>query len=80
MTRLGYARGVTEERWSCLVIRVWQSTGSPATFRARLTELSDVFAEQETVALAADPAQALEATRRWLERISGGPFEVTTEG
>ncbi len=63
---------VPEERWSCLVIRVWSTEGEAGTFRARLIELSNVDAQQETLAVADDPSQVLAVTRRWLERVADG--------
>jgi hypothetical protein len=59
----------TESGSGLLVISVWNESASAEGFRARLT-FQGGAGEHETVAVARDPDDVLDAVREWLAAIS----------
>jgi hypothetical protein len=57
--------------WSTLIIRVWTEGDDGKTLRARLVELEDTKGPERSVAVAGDADGVLDATRAWLERVTG---------
>jgi hypothetical protein len=59
------------ERTGLLVIRVWIEPDGDDGFRARITRTLDVSARDETVTVAASPAEVTGVLVQWLEEFVG---------
>jgi hypothetical protein len=64
-------KGSSSDRSGVLIVRLWSEANHQRGLRARVTQILDTMAAEESVAVAASAADICAVVERWVEDFAG---------